>query len=194
MDKNLTDKSDELLEKANNLLKSFSFEKLAKKYFSGVKVVGSTATNTMLDPDIDINCELKQLDTKIILEFVDELFRIKECRKVSLYNQLLSGKPHFIVNIEKFEFENEKWIITFFISTSLGDAPEFSNWVKENIDKEKRQVILKLKEHREKNNQKRSIPSHLIYKAVISENISTIPDFKKYLAKNGIDPDKEDAY
>jgi hypothetical protein len=184
--------SDSLYQKSQKLLSTFDFLNIAKKYFKKVDLVGSAANNLMLDADMDIDCQVEKIDKNIILKFVGELLSLKECKKVILYNHILDEKSCFIVNIEKFDFEGEKWIITFFIATHLGDSATLVNWVKENLTEEKRKTILMFKKYREENKQKKSIPSHIIYKAVIEGNVENIESFKKYLSENGIDPNEKD--
>jgi hypothetical protein len=193
-DNDLNQISDNLYDKSQKLLSKFKFLDIASKYFNKVDLVGSAASNLMYDADIDINCQAKSIDRKETLRFVEDLLDIDECKKVILYNHIDSEKPFFIINVEKFEFEGERWIVTFFISNNINDTVSFLSWVRKNLTPERRQTILKLKKLREENKQKRSIPSHLIYKAAIEENVTTNEDFKKYLSSNGIDPDKKDDY
>src|SRR5574337_801740 len=112
---NLATRADELYKKANRLLEAFSFIGLASKYFDKVSLIGSASMNLMVDADIDIDCEVKELNKSAVTDFVNQLLNFKECRKIIVYNQLFDEKPYCIVNIERFNFEDEKWIITFFI-------------------------------------------------------------------------------
>jgi len=191
-DDDLIQKAGTLYLKSQKLLSTFDFLNIAKKYFGKASQVGSAATNLMLDADIDIDCQVEKIDKSVILKFVDKLLSFKECKKVILYNHILDEKACFIVNVEKFNFEGEKWIITFHISKNLEDPTNFINWIKENLTEEKRKTILMFKKYREENKQKRTIPSHLIYKAVIEGNVENVENFKKYLSENGIDPEKKD--
>jgi len=129
-----------------------------------------------------------------VTDFVNGLLDYKEFRKVIVYNQLFDEEPYCIVNIERLKFEDENWIVTFYISANLHNTPKLTRQVKEKLDQEKRETILQFKEYRFKNKQKRSIPSHLIYEAVLDGGITTIDDFKTFLSKNGIDPNKQDEY
>lgn len=191
-DSYLIEISNSLYLKTQKLLSTFDFLNIAKKYFGKADLVGSAANNLMLDADIDIDCPVEKIDKRVILKFVEELLEIKECKKVILYNHILDEKACFIVNLEKFDFEGEKWMITFYIATDLDNSTTFLTWVKENLTEDKRKTILMFKKYREENKQKKSIPSHLIYKAVIEKNIGTIDEFKKYLSENGVDSEKQD--
>ena len=146
----------------------------------------------MTDADIDIDCQVDKLDKDDISNFVNELLSYKQCRKVIVYNQLFDENPYAIVNIERFNFEDEKWILTFFISSNLNDTPRLVGEVKSKLNADKRKVILDLKEYRQNNQQKRSIPSHLIYEAVLDSGVKSVDGFKQFLTKKGIDPSKKD--
>ena len=185
----LTKKADELYQKANKLLLDYPFQDTAEKYFDHVEVVGAAATNLMLDPDIDFDCLTSQLDKQVLLKFVGGLLSIKECKKVILYNHLSDAEvPHLIVNVENFDFAGEKWILTFFVAEGEGrSASRKIEWIRSNLTERKREVILKFKNFRTKKGLKRSIPSDVIYEAVISENIFTEDAFRSYLLKQGID-------
>lgn len=191
---NLILKSDSLYKKSQKLLSDFDFIEIAGKYFKPVGLVGSASCNLMIDADIDINCYAKTTDKKVILNFVNDLLKIKKCRKVILYNETFNKKPFFIVNVEKFDYQGERWIITFYISSNVSDKPDLLNKLKYDLDEEKRETILMIKKYREENKQKRSISSNIIYFAVIERNVNTIEEFKKHLSSLGIDPDKKDDY
>lgn len=165
---------------------------MAEKYFDKVSLVGSAATNLMTDADIDIDCQVTEINKDKITGFVNELLSFKECRKVVVYNQLFDEKPYSIINVERFNFEDEKWILTFFVSNNLNDTPRLVENIMSRLKPENREMILKLKEYRQSNNQKRSIPSHLIYEAVLDEGVISIEEFKVFLTKEGIDPNKQD--
>ncbi len=188
----LSIQADNLFKKAQKLLITFPFIDIAGKYFKKVCLVGSAATNLMTDADIDIDCQVDKLDKDDISNFVNELLSYKQCRKVIVYNQLFDENPYAIVNIERFNFEDEKWILTFFISSNLNDTPRLVGEVKSKLNADKRKVILDLKEYRQNNQQKRSIPSHLIYEAVLDSGVKSVDGFKQFLTKKGIDPSKKD--
>ncbi len=194
-DKELTNKADKLYQKANRLLSEYPFQDIAKKHFKQVKIVGAAATNLMLDPDIDFDCLVDQVGKRKVLKFVGDLLDIKGCKKVILYNHFMDKPPHFIVNVEKFDFAKEKWILTFFIIEDKGrKAGHAADWVKSNLTEESRKAIFRLKEFRADQGLKRTITSSLIYEAVLSENIRTIATFKDYLLKQGIDPTKRGTH
>lgn len=179
----LSIQADNLFKKAQKLLITFPFIDIAGKYFKKVCLVGSAATNLMTDADIDIDCQVDKLDKDDISNFVNELLSYKQCRKVIVYNQLFDENPYAIVNIERFNFEDEKWILTFFISSNLNDTPRLVGEVKSKLNADKRKVILDLKEYRQNNQQKRSIPSHLIYEAVLDSGVKSVDGFKQFLTK-----------
>ncbi|HLE49732.1 MAG TPA: hypothetical protein VI791_01135 [Patescibacteria group bacterium] len=189
---NLTTKADGLYEKSNKLLDVFPFIQVASKYFNRVTLVGSASMNLMTDADIDIDCEVDKLDKNAVTNFVNELLDYKECRKVIVYNQFFDERPYCIVNIERFNFAGEKWIITFFVSTNLNNTTELAQQIKSKLTPEKRITILQFKEYRQNNKQKRSIASHLIYEAVLNKDITTIDDFKTFLSSKDVDPNKQD--
>ena len=189
---NLSSLADSMFDKAQRLLTTFPFIELASKYFIKVSLVGSAATNLMTDADIDIECQVDRLDKNNITGFVNELLSYKQCRKVIVYNQLFDEKPYAIVNVERFNFEDEKWILTFFISNDASDTLKLVDDVKVKLNANGREMILKLKEYRQNNNQKRSIPSHLIYEAVLDGEVASIDEFKTFLSSKGVDPNKQD--
>lgn len=189
---NLSVQADNLFAKAQKLLLTFPFIELANKYFGKVGLVGSAATNLMTDADIDVDCQVNKLNKDNITDFVNGLLAYKECRKVIVYNQLFDEKPYAIVNVERFSFENEKWILTFFISTDLNHTSSLVEKIKAKLNTESRETILRLKEYRQNNNQKRSIPTHLIYEAVLDDGTTSVEEFKRFLLKKGIDPNKQD--
>ena len=180
---NLSSLADSMFDKAQRLLTTFPFIELASKYFIKVSLVGSAATNLMTDA---------RLDKNNITGFVNELLSYKQCRKVIVYNQLFDEKPYAIVNVERFNFEDEKWILTFFISNDASDTLKLVDDVKVKLNANGREMILKLKEYRQNNNQKRSIPSHLIYEAVLDGEVASIDEFKTFLSSKGVDPNKQD--
>lgn len=189
---NLSIRADNLFGKAQKLLSTFPFIELASKYFGKVRLVGSAATNLMTDADVDVDCQVDKLNKDNITDFVNELLAYKECRKVIVYNQLFDEEAYAIVNVERFNFENEKWILTFFISTDLNHTSRLVEKIKAKLNTESRETILRLKEYRQNNNQKRSIPSHLIYEAVLDEGTTSVEEFKQFLLKKGINPNKQD--
>ena len=187
-DKLLTKKADELYQKANGLLSSYPFRDTARKYFDYVEVVGAAATNLMLDPDIDFDCLVPYLDKQVLLRFVGDLLSIKGCKKIILYNHLSEESPYLIVNVENFDFADEKWILTFFIAEGEGrSAHNKVEWLQTNLTGQSRKTILRFKNFRIKQSLERLIPSNVIYDAVISENIRTEAAFKDYLLKRGIE-------
>jgi hypothetical protein len=173
--------SNELNTKTKLLLETFPFQKLAEKHFGNITYTGSFAFNLMIDPDIDSNILLNPLDKSKIMAFANDLTEIQECRKVILYNRLHEEIPYFIINVERFVFENETWTLTFFIQeTDFQGAIPRNDEIMNKITPENRKIILELKDWRVKQNLKADIPSVYVYDAVFDNEIKDIESFKKF--------------
>ena len=182
--------ADELFDKANKLRANYPFQKLAIERFGNIHFVGSSITNLMTDPDIDSNILVPDIRNKkgLILDFVESLTEIKECRKICLYNRLYEATPCLIINVERFVFEDETWTITFFFEESdFQGSFEMTNRIEEAVANGQRNLILELKDYRLKEGLKRKIPSALLYEAVIDHGIKNTNSFKSFLAGKGID-------
>ncbi len=135
----------------------------------------------MVDPDIDSNIILNPMDKSKIIAFANDLTDIKECRKVILYNRIYEDVPYFVINIERFTFEGETWVLTFFIQEN-----DFQGAIKRNaellnkVTPENRKIILDIKNWRLQNNLKADIPSVYVYEAVLENGVTDIEGFKKY--------------
>lgn len=174
--------SDVLNTKAKLLLETFPFRQLAEKYFGNITYTGSYVFNLMVDADIDSNIILKPLDKTKIMAFANDLTDIKECRKVILYNRLYEDVPYFVINVERFVFENESWTLTFFIQKMdfQGAIPR-NEEIKNKITPENREIILELKNWRVRQNLKADVPSVYVYDAVLDNEIKDIESFKKFV-------------
>jgi len=174
--------SDKLHEKAKRLLKEFSFEELAKKHFGNIVYTGSFVFNLMIDADIDSNIICSPLDKAKIMAFADDLTDIPECRKVILYNRLHEKPSYFVINVERFVFEDETWTLTFFIQESdFQNAINKSEEIKSSVTPENRKLILELKDWRVKARLKADIPSVWVYDAVLDKGITDLEMFKGYV-------------
>ncbi|OGC77110.1 hypothetical protein A2619_00280 [candidate division WWE3 bacterium RIFOXYD1_FULL_39_9] len=173
--------SDDLFTKAKLLVDTFPFRKLAEKHFGNITYTGSAVFNLMVDPDIDSNIILNPMDKSKIIAFANDLTDIKECRKVILYNRIYEDVPYFVINIERFTFEGETWVLTFFIQEN-----DFQGAIKRNaellnkVTPENRKIILDIKNWRLQNNLKADIPSVYVYEAVLENGVTDIEGFKKY--------------
>lgn len=85
--------------------------------------------------------------------------------------------------MEKFKFQDEEWIITFFIAKGRSRSKKYTEGINSQLNMKKRELILKLKEYRMTARLKRDIPSTLIYDAVLRDNITSVQSFKKYIQK-----------
>lgn len=196
MNKLLTERADSLFNKANSLKKKFSFDELAKKIFGDFNYTGSSVTNLMSDPDIDSNIVVPSIRNRKndILHFADQLTEIKECRKVILYNRLYESIPYFVINVERFSYEDETWTITFFIQENdFHGTVATTNKINGYLSSNDRDLLLELKDYRLSHKLKRKVSSALIYEAVIDQGINNIEGFKSFLQDKGIDPEVPDS-
>jgi hypothetical protein len=174
--------SDNLNKKAKKLVESFPFRELAEKHFGNITYTGSFVFNCMMDADIDSNIILKPLDKSRVISFANDLVDIKECRKVILYNRIYEKIPYFIINIERFTFMDESWVLTFFIQEEdFQGAIARNNDLLSLITPENREILLELKDWRIKNNLKADISSVMLYDAVLHNGIVDVEQFKNYI-------------
>ena len=180
--KDLVVRSDKLNEKAKLLLATFPFQHLAEKHFGNITYTGSYVFNLMIDADIDSNIILNPIDKTKIMAFANDLTEIKECRKVILYNRTYEETPYFIINVERFVFEDETWTLTFFIQeTDFQGAIQRNSEIASKLNTEYRDTILMLKNWRLNDDLKVDIPSVFVYEAVIDYGIHDLESFKKFV-------------
>lgn len=193
MEINLIERSNQLFQKAERLNKTFPFKDLALKHFGNITYVGSATTNLMVEPDIDSNIILKPMNIDTVVAFAEDLTSIKECRKVILYNRTYEEVPYFIINVERFSFEDETWTLTFFIEESdYTNTIQSTRDIMANLTEEKRKIILELKDFRLKNKYKRCIAPVVLYDAVFKGSVADVESFKEYLDGIGVALRSED--
>jgi len=113
-----------------------------------------------------------------IMAFANDLTEIKECRKVILYNRIYENIPYFVINVERFVFENETWTLTFFIQENdFQHAIENTTKLNKKVTPESSEIILLIKDWRVKNHLKAEIPSVFVYEAVLDNGITSIEQF-----------------
>lgn len=175
---NILEKSKKVKSAATKLIQKHNLEKTAKKYFDQVSIVGSYVHNTMVQPDIDIDCFIPKINRRKMLEISEELFQ-QGFQKIVLYDRTSRNQPYFIINIEDYEFEGMNWIITFFVREKLSPALGYAQEVLKKMTPKKRKIILKIKEIRSKDDKLKRIPSTEIYDQVLEGKVKSAKQFFK---------------
>lgn len=171
-------------QEAINLLQKSGIENILKK-FGNVIFSGSYASDLMMSGDIDIYVINKDFSKKKVLEIFNKLANFCLFDGYLFFDWKRNKHPDFplayYIGLKK-KISKTKWKIDiwFLKPTELHKINYFSLDADE-ISKEQKLSILKLKDYRNKFFQ--NISSKLIYDMVLMHNVTTIQGFRKY-AKN----------
>ncbi len=193
----LLEQQDKLQKEAHNLLEETGLLEFLSR-FGRVEIGGSVDSGLMTWPDIDMGVISENIDDENYWKIVKHLFYLKDYYH-SLYIQdfresVNPDSPKGLYIGLKIKFNNKIWKVDiWYVNPRNGDNKNFNDWLKENINKDNKIIILEIKNQvHEKPNYKsnkpkpgKEISSIDIYKAVIEDGVKDLEGFEKYLVKSG---------
>ena len=171
-------------QEATNLLQKSGIENILKK-FGNVIFSGSYASDLMMSGDIDIYVVNKTFSKKRVLEIFNKLTNFCPFEGYLFFDWKRNKHPDFpsayYIGLKK-KISKTKWKIDiWFLKPTDLHKIDYFNLNSDEISKEQKLAILKLKDYRNKFFQ--NISSKIIYDMVLKDNISTIEGFKKFIKK-----------
>jgi hypothetical protein len=179
------EKQNRLKKKATGILKESGLLKLLNK-FGEVSVIGSYAYDLMTWEDIDIHVQVKKIDYESIYKIVKILFSKENTYKIALQDfrkSIFPNRPHGLYfKLILLEKPKTFWKIDIWFFSNEDKSIEFVDWVKSNITKEKREIILKIKNELGKRlTDSSEISGSQVVRAVLKNNVKNTMEFEKYL-------------
>jgi len=182
-------KARKLKDKAKLILDELDIIRILKKV-GRVEIVGSYALDLMSWEDIDITVT-GELDYKKYLEVANYMFQKEKVYSLNLQDfrkSIYPNRPQGIyLGVKYLEDPDIFWKIDiWFFNKGERSAKDIVEFVKENITKEKREIILNIKNKiREKTESGKEISGKEVYEAVLREGIEDLRGFKRYMTSKG---------
>lgn len=188
----LLKKQNELQEEGKKVLDQLGIIKILSKYGSP-KIVGSFETGLMVWRDIDIEL-VKEIKDEEYWESVNTLFYgsgLKYLTLIDFRNSVNPNTPKGLYIGIKYWFEDKEWKIdVWFLPPRSKESENMNEWIKDKLNNENRKTILEIKSKLYKNMKYRKNFFNVdIYRAVISEGVTNLEGFKRYLENKGINLD-----
>ena len=179
-----------LISEANQILYDYRLLQILKRYGNPI-VCGSYALNLMTWRDLDIYLETNEMTEKKFFNLGGEIALSLKPYRMHYRNEFIGKTLNLPTGIYWAIYSTLKFPEVWKIDIWAMDSNQIKRYQKEfdnlksKIDKDKRLIILRIKnrfckhpEHR------RKFVSADIYYAVIEEGISSIKEFSKWLEKN----------
>ena len=179
---NLITQSQAIKKEADLVLNKLDLLPILKKY-GQTEIVGSYKYDLMLNRDLDIHLFNPKFDRTLALSIFQDLIKIKGLKKYMFddwYHWLNSRWPKgYYLGLKYIHRGNEWKIDIWCLDNQNTNEKKWSNLIKKNLNDRNREIILTLKDYR--NKKLPQIPSVDIYQAVLVHNIGNIDQFKTYL-------------
>ncbi len=167
---------------ADTLLKKSALLGVLSGY-GRVFIRGSYELDLMVDGDIDIYVVNKKIDKKSAVKALNGMINMNYFRGYLFYDfvkRRRKGFPKGYYLGARTRFKKKKWKIDIWFMAEMDKGSDkLLNFVKRNTDEKTRITILKIK--KECKDRKLDISSHLVYLAVINDNVNSFSDFIKTL-------------
>ncbi len=180
MKNSLLENSKIVKKDADLLLKKSGLLSLLSKY-GDVFIRGSYELDLMVDGDIDIYIVNNKFNKNLAVKALNELIIKNDFRGYMFYDfvkRRRKGFPKGYYLGAKTRFKSKKWKIDIWIMGEMDkESDRLINFVKKNATEKNKETILKIK--KECKDKKNDVSSHLIYLAVIKDNIRIYKEFIK---------------
>lgn len=187
MNTNIIEENKRLQEEARLWLERTRIESILSKY-GEFNIEGSYAYGLMAEADIDMYVIMENPTRESVLNILNEL--IREIPFVAGYK--FSDNVHFETPkefpegymISLFTMENGtqwRFDVWFWTREQHEKIPSYPKLIRQNMDENKKKVILHFKDFLKKENLK--IPSVKVYDAVLKDNVMTIDELREYLKR-----------
>jgi len=187
----LLEKQTKLQTKANEIISKLNLLEFLNKY-GEVHIVGSVITGLMTWPDIDIevtNAELKLDNQLAIAKYLIESMAKQVClQDYRVDNNPPSRPKGLYLGVKYLYVDGTKWKIDIWLKEEkVAETFIESENLFKKLNNSNKLIILNIKsvicDHPK---YKKEIFSTDIYDAVLNNNVTTIEDFTKYLARKNV--------
>ena len=170
---------------ANNLLNSCN---LLNSFYSckNIYVRGSYELDLMVAKDIDIYVVGKNINRGFSIKILNKFIKENKFNGYIYYDYskaIREGFPKgYYIGLKTF-YNNNWWKIDIWLINKMDKKSDnFMKYIKENIDDNKKKIILKLKYYSQE--KKMNIPSYAIYNAVIKHGVRSIMELNKFMKED----------
>ncbi len=182
---NLIEISEKRRRIAFEIIKRLDLENILKETGKAY-LVGSVSLGTVVKRDIDFHVHLyKAVTPKQAVKYVKGELSEKNAENIKVRSyEHLSGL------VMGFDYNRKgKWAVDLFFCTEKPDSADHDRWIKPLLTKEKRRIILELKNYYLKRKLLRMGMSYNIYEGVLKNNVSNPKEFESFLLKNNLSLD-----
>lgn len=179
-----------LISEADKILHDYGLLQILNKYGNPI-VHGSYALNLMTWRDLDIYLETNEMNEKKFFNLGGEIAVSLKPHRMHCRNEFIGKTPNLPVGFYWAVYTTLKFPEVWKIDIWTMDSNQIRLYQKEfddlksKINREKRLIILMIKNHFCKHSEyRRKFNSADIYHAVIEEGISSIKEFSEWLEKN----------
>lgn len=187
MNEKLLAESKGLHKEAEKILKASRLFQILKK-FGKVQFTGSYAADLMMKPDVDIYVLAPVFTKKKVLQAYNKILNIPHFYMCAFFDYARHRHPEldipraYYVKLNAVGKKGARWKIDLWFLTpkDLRRVKHFDLSTRK-ITPTQKKAILQFKKIREK--YMYSIPSHMIYDAVLEHDIQTLPVLKRFLKR-----------
>ena len=186
---NFLSKSNKLRNEADEIINKLGLNNILNKYSADIFYTGSYYLNLMAWADLDISIILKNnpFDMNSFMNITKEIGLLNGVQKINFRNYLKDDPrpiPKGLYNGIYLDFGLNNWKIDLWAvdEKSIADSKKEMDRILRNIDDEKRNLILKVK-NKILTSTGRTPPfsGYTIYKCVIDKGMSNIDDIIEFL-------------
>ena len=148
-----------------------------------VYIRGSYELDLMIAKDIDIYVVDKNIDKDFSIKILNKFIKENKFNGYIYYDYskvIREGFPRgYYIGLKTF-YNSNWWKIDIWLMNKMDKkSDDFMKYIKENINDNKKKIILKLKHYSQE--KKMNIPSYVIYDAVIRHSIKNIRELNKFI-------------